>query len=127
MLRTFENVTDLEKLIQSVAGDKPHKVTIGSTYVAIDIFEAGINFATNVSDAVGQINAMGKLHLVAQRIGDTRKRLDAEADKLAAKLDSLDAKAPEAFSRADAIIASQNADIDNMESELRQLSNLPST
>lgn len=85
--------------------------------------EAGINFATEVSDAVGKINAMGKLHLVAQRIAATRAKLDAEADKLAAKLDGLDAKAPAAFDRASTIIESQNADIDNMDSELRQLSN----
>lgn len=74
---------------------------------------------------VKELNSMGKLHQVAQRIADTKKKLEAEADKLNEKLDGLDAKAPDAFAKGHAIIEQHNADVDAMESELRQLSNLP--
>lgn len=52
-------------------------------------------------------------------------RLLREADKLAAKLDGLDQKAPESFARAHQVIEQHSADIDAMDGELRQLSNLP--
>lgn len=125
MRRTFEGVTNLDRLIETVAGDRPHKVTLGSSQVTIDVFEAGINFATNVSDAVGQINAMGKLHLVAQRIREDRAKLDAEGDKMLAQLDSNAARAPSVLAKGYAIIGSQKADIDGMDDELNQISNLP--
>ena len=68
---------------------------------------------------------MGKLTSVAQRIAEAKAKMDAEADKLADKLDVLNAKAPDAFSRAHGIIDSSNADLDGMDADLRQLSNLP--
>ncbi len=123
--RSFENVTNLDRLIETVTEGKPHKVTFGSSQVTIDVFEAGINFAADVSDAVGAINAMGKLHLVAQRTKELKTKLDAEGDKMLAKLDSIDAAAPAAFANAHAVIDSQKSDIENMESELKQISNLP--
>ena len=73
----------------------------------------------------GDIAKMGKLQAVAQRIRQTKTNLEAEADKLAGKLDELDKKAPAAFERGHTIIAQHNADVDAMDSELRQLSNLP--
>jgi methyl-accepting chemotaxis protein len=68
---------------------------------------------------------MGKLHDVAQRVAQTRQRLSDEADKIAARLDQIDQKAPNAFANAHSILDQHNADIDAMEAELRQLSNLP--
>ena len=69
--------------------------------------------------------SMGKLHQVAQRIASTKKTLEAQADKLALRLDELDKKGPDAFGNANAILDQHHADLDAMESELRQLSNLP--
>jgi uncharacterized phage infection (PIP) family protein YhgE len=68
---------------------------------------------------------MGKLQSVAQRIAATKQSLEAEADKLAGRLDEIDKKAPQAFQRGHDILSQHNADLDAMESELRQLSNLP--
>src|SRR5512139_4023254 len=77
-----------------------------------------------ISDKVKELN-MGKLQSVAQRIADVKKQLEDEADKLATKVEGLVAKAPAAFDRGHAILDQHSADVDAMESELRQLSNLP--
>ena len=68
---------------------------------------------------------MSKLQNLADRIRDTKKRLDDEADKLAARLDGLDKLAPDALGRAHTFIEQQQADVDSIEATLRQLSNLP--
>jgi hypothetical protein len=68
---------------------------------------------------------MGKLSSIAERIKDTKDRLEKEADKLAAKLDTIDAAAPKAFDRGHAFLDSQRAEVDEIEDTLRQLSNLP--
>ncbi len=68
---------------------------------------------------------MGKLQEVAQRIAATQKRMNDEADKLASRLNEMDGKIPAAFERGHAIVNQGHADIDAMEAELRQLSNLP--
>ncbi len=68
---------------------------------------------------------MGKLQEVAQRIAATQKKLNEEADRLSGRLDEVDKKAPAAFERGHQILTQHNADLDAMENELRQLSNLP--
>lgn len=68
---------------------------------------------------------MGKLSAIADRIRDTKARLDAEADKLAARMDDIDKAAPVAFSRGHAFLSDQQAQVDEIEGTLRQLSNLP--
>ena len=76
-------------------------------------------------DITNMSGKMGKLQAVAQRIRQTKLGLELEADRLAAKLDELDKKAPAAFERGHSIISQHNADVDAMDAELRQLSNLP--
>jgi len=68
---------------------------------------------------------MSKLSAVADRIKQTKKRLDDEADKLMNKLDGLDVKAPAAFDRGHAFLTQQHAEVDAIDDTLRQLSNLP--
>ncbi len=106
----YRNVNNLPRLLEVLDESKPNYNRI----VAFHTDHIRINHYP-----------MGKLQEVAQRIADTRKKLEAEADKLAGKLDGLDAKAPAAFERGNAIIDQHGADIDAMDSELRQLSNLP--
>ena len=86
--------------------------------------------AVRLSEAAANIGPLttdkplpGKLHGIAQRIAATKKSLDDQADKLAQRLDDLDKKAPEAFTKASALIEQHNTDIDAMEGELRQLTN----
>lgn len=83
-----------------------------------------IQSAQVIARAIIDGRKMGKLSAVAQRISDTRRKLDDEADRLANRLDGLDKKAPEAFAVAHSVVDSQHADLDGMEAELRQLSNL---
>jgi len=121
---SYENVTNLDRLIE--AHPENAKVTLGSTQVTIewDELQAGINYSLAITDAVAKINAMGKLHLTAQRIKYARAKLEAEADKINARLDDLDKKAPAAFANANSVVDSQHADVDGMDAEIRQLSNL---
>ena len=71
-----------------------------------------------------KIRFMNKPSSLAQRIAETKKRHDAEADAIAKRLDELDSKAPAAFAHAQSIVNSQHDDIDAMEAELKQLTNL---
>lgn len=72
---------------------------------------------------------MGKLSAMADRIRDTKARLEAEADKLGAKLgaklDGIDKAAPTAFARGHTFLDAQAAEVAEIEDTLRQLSNLP--
>ena len=66
---------------------------------------------------------MGKLAEAAERIRAAKKKLDAEGDALIAKLGDLEGQAPGVFNAAHGAIGAQKADLDALESELRQLSN----
>jgi cell pole-organizing protein PopZ len=66
---------------------------------------------------------MGKLAEAAERIRAAKKKLDAEGDALIAKLGDLEGQAPGVFNAAHGAISAQKADLDALESELRQLSN----
>jgi prefoldin subunit 5 len=68
---------------------------------------------------------MSKLSTVADRIKRTKEKLDAEADKLSARLDEIDKTAPEKIAGAHAFLDSQKAEVDSIEATLRQLSNDP--
>src|SRR5690242_13305131 len=131
MRRTFKNITNLPRFLENI-GDG--KVTFGSDGIHVewtDKLENGLKNAIPVIQSYADIARgiqdlkMGKLASVAQRIAETRKKLESEADKLAGRLDDMDKKAPEAFNRAHTILDSHNADIDDMDAELRQLSNIP--
>lgn len=68
---------------------------------------------------------MSKLQAVADRIKDTKKRLDDEADKLALRLDKIEKDAPAAFDRGHKFLDAQQQDVAGIEATLRQLGNLP--
>lgn len=94
----------------------------------IDWLTEYINFARVMVERDRRIQRelrMGKLSDLADRIKDTKARLEAEADNLASKLDDIDALAPKAFERGHAFIEAQQAEVDEIDAVLRQLSNLP--
>lgn len=66
---------------------------------------------------------MGKLSEIGQRMAKAKAMVAAEADKLAAKIDAFEHKVPETFANANKILDQHSADIDAMDSELRQLTN----
>lgn len=85
----------------------------------------GIRALRTVRALIREGANVGKLSAIAERIRDTKTRLESEADKLGAKLDMIDQAAPVAFQRGHAFIAAQHAEVNEIESTLRQLSNLP--
>lgn len=91
----------------------------------IERLTAGIAALRSVYRLIHKGAEMGKLSAIADRIKDTKARLEAEADKLGAKLDVIDKEAPKAFARGHAFIDAQAAEVAEIEDTLRQLSNLP--
>lgn len=68
---------------------------------------------------------MSKLQAIADRIKDTKRKLDEQADKLARRLDSVDSLAPDAIGKAHSFLDAQEADVRSIEDTLNQLTNLP--
>lgn len=132
MKRTFDraDITNLDRLIKT---QHPDSINHGSETVELRWHERLAEKLETTADRLTEIrivreqvrHPMGKLHEVAERIKRTKASLESEADKLMAKLDGVDKKAPDAFSRGHAVIDQQSSDIDTMDAELRQLSNIP--
>jgi hypothetical protein len=72
-----------------------------------------------------EIHKMSKLTAIADRIKETKERLDKEADALAVRLDEIDAAAPKAFDTAHAFLDLQKQEVASIDGTLRQLTNLP--
>ena len=131
-VKTFSHVTNEARLLET---QKPHQVRHTAGGVELHWFTP--QQANHITETIDRFNKqrpiktehkiMGKMHEAALRIKAKKAELEAEADKILSRLDGLDAKSPEIFDRAGKIIAAQSADIDAMDSELRQLSNLEST
>lgn len=68
---------------------------------------------------------MGKLSAFADRMKDTKARLEVEVDRLNVKLDGIDQAAPKAFDQSHRFLDAQAGEIQEIEDTLRQLSNLP--
>lgn len=126
MKRIFgrSTITNLDRFLEVYRPDQT--TTNGDTIE----FEWHDKLAKKLEADIGQMTQgphMGKLQSLAQRIAQTKQNLEAQADKLSPKLDAIDQRAPDVFAHAQSVIGQQSADIDAMESELNQLSNLPST
>ena len=63
---------------------------------------------------------MSKLAQVAERIAQTRRWLDQEADRLADRLDQIEKRAPAAFQNAHRILDEQQRDLDATEQMVQQ-------
>jgi len=70
-------------------------------------------------------NKMSKMARVAERIHETKKMLDSEADRLAKRLDAIDQATPVAMQNAHAFCDQQHKEVSEIENTLRQLSNSP--
>lgn len=131
MKQVFQQVTNLDRLKEQL---KPDSVRPTSDGVEFDWTE---QLAADLKIQIPRIQAaqviaqaivgprMGKLQSIAERIKQTKSSLEAEADKLAAQLDEIDKVAPSAFANGTAYIGQLKTDVHTMDSELRQLSNLP--
>ena len=113
-VRAFQNVTNEPRLLQALSPHEVHHT------------QAGVELVWRHREKITEPR-MGKLHEAALRIKAKKAELEAEADKILKRLDGLDAKSPDVFDKAGRAISAQNADLDAMDTELRQLSNLEST
>ena len=68
---------------------------------------------------------MAKPSEFSRRYTEFAKNVEKRTDELLARLDAATKKAPDAFGRANALLDQNDAEMDAMESELGQLSNLP--
>ena len=66
---------------------------------------------------------MSKLAAVAERLAQTRRWLDQEADRLAARLDQLERRAPAAIQHAHRILDEQQKDLEATEQMIQQMVN----
>ena len=68
-------------------------------------------------------NPMAKMSDIGQRIKALKHSLDRQTDELAQKVDATAQMAPDAFSRAHAVIDQSRKDIEDMAAEIGQVSN----
>jgi hypothetical protein len=76
-------------------------------------------------DALLREKPMASGSEVAARITATKKRLVAEMDRLAQRVDEFDAVVPKIVAQADASLDRMKNDLTEMEKELLALSNIP--
>lgn len=127
-VKAFSHVTNEARLLET---QKPHQVRHTASGVELRWFTP--SDANHITETIDRFNkqrpikseykTMGKLHEASLRITAQKKKLEEAADDLLHRLDGLDAKVPDVFAKAHGIINAQNADINAMDSELRQLSN----
>jgi adenine-specific DNA methylase len=70
-------------------------------------------------------NRMAKPSEASRRLTEFKNRIEGKTDALLAKLDGAEKKVDPAFDRANEVLDAHSAEVDAMESELRQLSNIP--
>src|ERR1700726_4981322 len=75
--------------------------------------------------AIVEGKRVSKLSEIADRIKTKKAAHDTKADEWAARLDEIERREPHAFAAGDAVIAEREADLAQMESTMRTLSNLP--
>lgn len=119
---SFYGVTNLNSLVAAL---RPDRVLHSGDHIDLlwhQVLEREILKPT--IKAIQTHRTMGKLQEAAARIKAKKLELEGEADKILGRLSEIDAKQPDVFDRANKIVSQHHADLDAMDSELRQLSNL---
>lgn len=84
-----------------------------------------------VGAAADLVEARRRYHMagpaaVADRLKALKKKIEDQSDALLAKIETMDATAvPNAFAKGEAFLSGMKSDVDNLEAELSQLTNLP--
>lgn len=68
---------------------------------------------------------VARLSIIADRIAVKKREHNAQADEWSARLDAMDTAEPGAFAIGDAVVAEREQDLARIESDMKQLSNLP--
>ena len=121
MRRSFYGVTNLNSLIRAL---RPDAVRVAGNHADLDWHDHLQEHLKADIKAIQTHRTMGKLQEAAARIKAKKLELEGEADKILARLSDIDKKGPTIFDRANKIVDGHNADLDAMDNELRQLSNL---
>jgi transposase len=82
-----------------------------------------IRSARVIAAALVRGRAMGKLATVGERLRAMKEKNEQEGDRLIARIDELERRAPEIFARAHNGFDRHRADLDEMEKEIQILSN----
>lgn len=126
MIRTFKrsDITNWDRLRETGSVDDR-----GNTVVWSDKLQAKLENDTSRIQSAQVIaqalngNRMGKYHTIAERITALTQKQQAEGDRLMARMDELEKRAPAVIASAHSYLDQQNADLDVIDSGLRQLSN----
>ena len=78
-----------------------------------------------LTEAIRELKPMSKLTAVAEAMAKLKAEDEAEADKLMVRITEHAAKRPTVITGAHAFLDRQKNDLDDLESGLRSLSNLP--
>lgn len=97
----------------------------GTLQAALDRGADKLASAAVVAKAIVEGRRMSKLHEAASRIAGVKAANDADGDELMAKMDEIERIRPGAKANAHAFLNDQKAELESIESTLRQLSNLP--
>lgn len=89
------------------------------------VIEANANRIVAVRQGIKEGKRLSKLGAIADRIAAKKESHDRKADEWASRLDAIDRREPEAFAIGDAVIDEREADLSDMESTMRKVSNLP--
>ena len=100
------------------------KINFDKLQNELDRKTENLKSATVIAKALVRKSNMSKLSEVAQRIAAVKKRLSDEADDLMSKLDGIEQKEASAIEGAQSLVNSQASDIDALDAEIRQISNL---
>ncbi len=122
MRRSFYGVTNLNSLVKALRPDAYSSAGNRADLTWHDKLQES-ELRPRIT-AIQTHRTMGKLQEAAARIKAKKLELEGEADKILARLSEIDNKQPEVFDRANKIVSQHHADLDAMDNELRQLSNL---
>ena len=87
--------------------------------------EASKKLEAVLTAGISEGKRLSKLGAIADRIKSKKAAHDAKADEWATRLDALEQREPDAFAIGDAVLGEREADLAEMESTMRTLSNLP--
>jgi hypothetical protein len=110
----------------------PYRDTRHRTEILADRRYAALRRASWRLDAklvewIGGARPMTKLAAIAERIKAKKAAHDKIADDWSARLDAVERREPDAFAIGDAVIAEREADLADLESTVRTLTNAPSS
>lgn len=105
--------------------DSRHAVERTADAGYADARRAGQKLDAVLETGIREGRRMTKLSAIGDRIAAKKLAHDKKADEWAARLDEIDKREPAAFAIGDAAVAEREADLSELEGDLRKLGNIP--